>query len=666
MLSIAATVVGLKCEYSVNPLGIDTLDPRLFWRMKDTRRGAKQSAYQIVAGTNADESDLWDSGKVKSEACIQIPYGGQAPVSGQRIYWRVRIWDHAGVESAWSSSAWFEMGLLRPEDWQAEWVELPEETHNIPSPAAMLRRTFELDDKIADARLYITARGVYIPYINGARVGDDRLTPGWTDYNIRIRYQTYDVTSYLQKGTNALGAMLGDGWYCGHMAWGNQSKLYGDRPQLLAQLHVTLKNGKSVQICSDDTWRVSADGVVCSQSFLHGDTLDARKTGMFWDANFDDRSWAKVKMTARDAVLLIAQVGPTVQKHEEISVKDSWQLENGDWVFDFGQNLVGVVRLSIKGKAGQTIVLHHGEILCDDKDRRVYLENLRSAKATDTFILSGKQDLLEPPFTLHGFRYVQVSGLTGKLGDNLLTALVYHSATAPTGQFDCSHTKLNQLQHNIVWGQKGNFVEVPTDCPQRDERLGWMGDANVFIRTATFNMDVAGFFNRWMLDVADAQLSDGAYTDVVPDILSKKKTNAWGSGAPAWGDAGIICPWTIYLAYGDTRILEQQYPSMCKYIEYLDRHCDNGVFPDFGYGDWLAIGSHTDKQLIGTAYSAYSISLMRGIAHWLGKIEDEHCFAMLFDKFKTAFNREYVTPAGRLVSPSQTAAILALRFNMVD
>ncbi|MEI8197227.1 MAG: alpha-L-rhamnosidase C-terminal domain-containing protein [Phycisphaerae bacterium] len=243
---------------------------------------------------------------------------------------------------------------------------------------------------------------------------------------------------------------------------------------------------------------------------------------------------------------------------------------------------------------------------------------------------------------------------------------MYHSDTPSTGSFSCSHAKLNQLQHNIVWGQRGNFVEVPTDCPQRDERLGWMGDAQVFSRTAAFNMDVAAFFNRWLLDVSDAQLPDGAYTDVVPDVLTNRKLDSWGSGAPAWGDAGIICPWMVYLAYGDRRILERQYDSICCYIAYLDRRCINGVHPDFGYGDWLAINSETNKQLIGTAYSAYSISLMQKIAGLLGKQEDQQRFARLFEKIKTAFNREFVTPAGRLVNPSQTAAVMALYFQLVD
>ena len=656
----------LKCEYAVNPVGIDVMAPRLFWQMDDERCGARQSAYQIMVGSEPGEGDLWDTGKVMSDACTQIAYAGSTLISRQRVYWCVRIWDQDGVETPASSVSFFEMGLLDSADWGGEWITLAENVHFMPSPATYLRNSFELPEEVADARLYITARGVYIPYLNGEQVGSDRLTPGWTDYNIRIRYQAYDVTEQLRKGSNALGAILGDGWFAGHMTWKDRKNLYGDRPWLLAQLHVRLASGREIVMVSDGSWKASNAGPITSQSFLHGDTMDARIKWDFTAPAFEEKSWKKVATKGRDGVKLIGQVGPTVQKINELPTLEMWKLGNGDWVFDLGQNMVGVTRLKLRGKAGQEITLHQGELLKGGEDRSVYLANLRTAQATDHYILSGGNDVIEPPFTLHGFRYVQVTGLTGKPSKDTITGIVYHSSTAPTGEFACSHDKLNQLQKNIVWGQKGNFVEVPTDCPQRDERLGWMGDANVFIRTATFNMDVAGFFNRWMLDVADAQLPDGAYPDVVPDVLSGGKTDLWGSGAPAWGDAGIICPWTIYLAYGDKRILENQYDSMCRFIDYLDRRCENGIHPDFGYGDWLAIGSHTDRQLIGTAYSAYSISLMRKIAQLLGRSADERRFAGLFDKFKSAFNREFVTPGGRLSSASQTAAVLALRFGMVD
>ena len=666
-MAVLSSPANLKCEYTLNPLGMDILHPRLSWQLDDQRQGAKQTAYQVQVGLQANGSDLWDSGKVESDQCTQLPYGGLPLASGQRAWWRVRVWDHQGQSTPWSRPAFWEMGLLQPTDWQGQWITLPQKQHVVGGPALYLRKSFRLDKPVASARLYITARGVYVPYVNGVRIGTDLLTPGWTDYHIRIRYQTYDLTSALRQGDNTLGAILGDGWYAGHMTWQNRTKIYGDHPELLAQLHIQFADGQQLLIATDGSWKASAAGPLTSQSFLDGDTQDTRKAWDFSAPAYKDSPWAKVKTRALDAVKLIAQAGPTIQQINELPTQECWRLANGDWVFDLGQNMVGVVRLKIQGKRGQKIVLRHGEMLKGREDRSVYTANLRSALNTDTYILHGQgKQVLQPVFALHGFRYVQLSGLPGKATKEMVTGVVCHSATAPTGEFSCSHAKLNQLQHNILWGQKGNFIEVPTDCPQRDERLGWMGDAQVFAPTATFNMDVAGFFNRWMIDVGDAQLPDGAYTDVVPDVLSKRKTNSWGSGAPAWGDAGVICPWTIYQRYGDLRILEESYASMCRYIDFQDRRCPEGIHPDFGYGDWLAIASDTNKQLIGTAYTAYSISLMRKIAHLLNKPEDERRFAALFEKFKAAFNREFVTPAGRLISQSQTAAILALRFGLVE
>ena len=657
----------LRINYTVNPLGIDDPSPLLSWWVSDDRCGARQTAYQVRAGIKAAGADLWDSGQVRGNATSHISYAGKPLVSLQRAFWQVRTWDAQGEASAWSDVAFWEMGLTSQEQWTGEWITLNEQNHPVPSPATHLRKGFVTKGKIVRARLYVTARGVYIPFINGHRVGEDRLTPGWTDYNIRIRYQTYDVTAMLATGANALGAMLSDGWYAGDMTWNNRKCFYGDRPWLLGQLVIEYENGTQQVIVTDDSWKASNDGPVTQGSFLHGDTIDARKEMTGWaTAAFNDTTWSAVKSEALGSARLIAQVGPTVRLSDTLVTQAHWKLDNGDWVFDLGQNMVGVARLKIRGAAGQTIVLHQGEMLKGKEDRSVYLANLRNARCTDTYILQGNgEEIFEPPFTLHGFRYVQVSGLTGDVTADTITGLVYHSAAPITGEFECSHPKLNQLQHNIVWGQKGNFVEVPTDCPQRDERLGWMGDAQVFCRTACFNMDVASFFNRWMLDVIDAQLPDGAYTDVVPDLLSGRKVGVY-SGAPAWGDAGVIVPWTVYQCYGDRRILERCYDSMSRYIDYLEQRCRDGIHPDFGYGDWLAIGSDTSKELIGTAYSAYSVSLMAKIARVLGRSADVARFDTAFGSLKAAFNREFVTPGGRLVSASQTACVLALRFDLLD
>jgi alpha-L-rhamnosidase len=651
----------LRCEYATNPIGIGEPRPRLSWWVNDDRQGAKQTAYQIRAGSTPNGADRWDSGRVASGQNVYVPYAGPAR-SGDRVYWQVRTWDAAGEPSAFSEPAFFEIGLLSAEDWHGQWVSVLEETHPIPSPAAYFRRDFEVTKPIRRATLYATARGVYVPYANGRRVGDDRLTPGWTNYHVRIRYQAYDVTEHLRQGGNALGLALSDGWYAGHMTWTDRKSLYGDRPAALAQLHLRYDDGTEEILATDDTWRCTTDGPVTSASFLHGDTIDARKGLGDWSSpGYDDTTWHTPAAAPRDGVQLSAQVGPAVRKTTELAPIERWRLANGNWVFDLGQNMAGVVRLTARGHAGQTLVVRHGEMLQPGEAREVYYANLRSARATDTFVLAGVggPETFEPPFTLHGFRYVEVAGFEGEPPADAVTGLVYHSDTEPTGAFECSHEKLNQLQRNIVWGQRGNFVEVPTDCPQRDERLGWLGDAQVFARTAAFNMDVSGFFARWLVDVCDAQLPSGTFPDVVPDVLGN-------TGAPAWSDAGVICPWVAYLAYADVRVLKQCYPSMAKFVAYLTKRCEDFVYPDFGYGDWLAIGSDTPKDLIGTAYSAYSVGLMRNIATVLGKADDARAFGDLHASFKAAFNREFVTPAGRLIGNSQTADVLALRFGLVD
>lgn len=658
----------LRANYAADPLGIDDPAPLLSWWVSDDRRGARQTAYHIRVGTSPEAGDLWDTGQVAASANSHIAYAGEALCAGQRAFWQVRTWDQNDQPSPWSSTASWEMGLLKQSQWKGRWITLDEENHAIPGPAILLRKSFAVASGLVRARLYVSARGVYVPFVNGQRLGEDRLTPGWTDYSIRIRYQTYDVTPFLRGGANALGAMLSDGWYAGDITWQNRNRVYGDRPWLLAQLLLEFEDGTRRLIVTDDTWKATSDGPITQASFLHGDTIDNRKDIPGWaEGRFDDAGWEGVRSEALGQVKLVAQAGPTVRRVDILPTKQHWRLDNGDWVFDLGQNMVGVAQLKVRGTAGQMIRLQHGEMLKGQSDRSVYTANLRSARCIDTVILRGDgEEVLEPPFTLHGFRYVQVSGLSGEVPAGTISGMVYHSAMPSTGRFECSHPKLNQLHHNIVWGQKGNFVEVPTDCPQRDERLGWMGDAQVFCRTACFNMDMAGFFNRWMIDVIDAQLPSGALPDVVPDLLSGQKEDVWGSGAPAWGDAGVIIPWTIYQCYGDRRILERCYETMSRYIDYLVRRCPDYVHPDFGYGDWLAIGASTCKQLIGTAYCAYSVSLMSRIAGVLGREADVKRFGQIFGRFKAAFNREFVTPAGRLVSQSQTACLLALHFGLLD
>jgi len=678
-------VTNLRCEYRTNPLGIDIARPRLSWELRDDRRGARQSAYQIRVATSEaalykDAADLWDSGKVASDQSAHVAYVGKALSSGQRAWWRVRAWDAEGQPSEWSAVAWWEMGLLERDAWRGQWIGAmlaggPYTT----SPASFVRTRFTLDRPVARARLYATALGLYEPHLNGRVVGDDVLTPGWTDYAIRVQYQVYDVTHLLRQGENVLGAVLGDGWYCGYVGW-HERQQYGDRPRFLAQLAITFEDGSTQTIATDVHWKATY-GPILESDMQMGESYDARRELDGWDApgtvvpNADDTRWLPVEPFADPGMELNAMRGPTVKRIQEIQPiaepREIKQWPISKWIFDLGQNMVGRVRLKISGPAGTTITLRHAEML--NPDGTLYTTNLRRARQTDHYTLKGSgEEIYEPSFTFHGFRYVELSGYLGQPTRETITGIVLHSDMPPTGAFECSDPLINQLQHNIQWGQRGNFVDVPTDCPQRDERLGWTGDAQVFTHTAAFNMDVAGFFTKWTRDLEDAQSPEGTYPMVVP-----KPGFAGEDGGPAWADAGIICPWTICQCYGDTRLLEERYDSMRRFVGFLAETSRDGIrcFSEYegyhGFGDWLALdGSEgregaTPKDLIGTAFFAHSARLLGRIASVLDKREDAERYESLFQDVRRAFQERFVTPGGLVASGTQTSYVLALHFDLL-
>jgi alpha-L-rhamnosidase len=671
-------VSNLTCEYRINPLGIDVLQPRLSWQLESDQRGTRQTAYRIlVAASEVDLSGgsaLWDTGEVTSDQSIHVRYEGPELVSGQRAYWKVWVWDEAGREAE-STYAWWEMGLLEGADWQGQWIGAfflggPRTT----SPAPYLRKEFRITKKVLSARLYATALGLYESYLNGARVGDALLTPGWTDYSKRIQYQVYDVTELIQSGTNAWGAILGDGWGVGHIAWVGRQR-YADRPLLLAQIILTYSDGSKEIIGTDNSWKVM-QGPILESDMLMGESYDARRELRGWcEPGYDDASWWSAEVFADHGATLVATNGPAIKRQEElrpVKIHKIPDFVNPRWIFDLGQNMVGWIRLCVRGEKGTTVSIRYAEVL--NPDGTLYTANLRTARNTDYYTLKGgEEEIWEPRFLFHGFRYVELLGFPGTPTEETLTGIVVHSDIPPTGRFECSDPLINQLQHNIVWGQKGNFVDVPTDCPQRDERLGWTGDAQVFIRTAAFNMNVAGFFTKWTRDLEDAQFPDGAYPAVAPN------PSAWsiGDGGPAWADAGVICPWTIYQCYGDIRLLEARYPSMQRFIEFLSQTSQNGLrcYAEYkgwhGFGDWLALdGSDgreggTSKELIGTAFFAYSSHLLAKIAGILGKDEDAERYENYSRQAREAFVKHFVLSDGRLKGGTQTSYVLALHFDLL-
>jgi alpha-L-rhamnosidase len=678
--SVASLSVAVpRCEYRENPLGIDAPWLRLSWQLRSDRRGARQTAYRIrVASSEAALADdtrlLWDSGRVETDQSVHVEYAGLALASGQRVYWKVAVWDDAGHQAE-STPAWWEMGLLNGADWSAQWIGAPfVGGPRTTSPAPHLRKEFALAKPVVTARLYATALGLYESYLNGARVGDDVLTPGWTDYTKHVQYQVYDVTAMLQPGANALGAILGDGWAVGHVAWSGRQR-YVDRPRLLAQLILTYLDGSIETIATDDTWKVGV-GPILESDMPMGESYDARRELPGWGApGYDDTHWWPAEVFADTGAARVATNGPRVLRHEElqpVEVREIPDFVNPRWVFDLGQNMVGWVQLRVSGLAGATVTLRYAEAL--NPDGTLYTASLRNARNTDHYTLRGDgEEAWEPRFTFHGFRYVELSGFPGRPTLGTITGIVIHSDTPMTGTFACSDPLTNQLQHNIIWSQKGNFVDIPTDCPQRDERLGWTGDAQVFIRTAAFNMDVAGFFTKWTRDLEDAQSAEGAYPAVAPN------PSVWprNDGGPAWADAGVICPWTIYLCYGDTRLLEARYESMRRFIRFLDETNHDGLrcYAEYtgwrGFGDWLALdGSDgregaTSKELIGTAFFAYSARLLAQIAQVLGKHEDAARYHVLTDEVRDAFRKRFVAPDGKIVGGTQTSYVLALHFDLL-
>ena len=674
----------LVTEYATDPVGIDAVRPRLSWKIATDTRGWRQAAFQLqVARSSADleagRDLVWDTGKVASSESVHHAYGGPALESSSRYDWRVRVWDAADQSSAWSRPAYWEMGLLDAADWQVDWITPAwEDELSASPPAPMLRGTFEAARSIRSARAYVTSLGLYEMAINGRRVGDALFTPGWTAYRHRIQYQIYDVTEHLRQGVNAVGVTLGDGWYRGVIGFAQQRGFYGERLGLLAQIRIEYDDGTVEIVGSSDDWRATDDGPIRMSDIYMGEVYDARREQPGWTVpGYDDSAWQPVSRLNPPDVAVIAPAGPPVRRIEEIRPVEILETPAGDTVVDLGQNMVGWVKLTVDAAAngadaGHRIVLRHAEVL--DADGNFYTENLRAATQRVEYLLVGDEARteFEPHFTFQGFRYVAIEGYPGDLTLDDLTGVVIHSDMTDTGEFETSDTRLNQLQHNIRWGQKGNFLDVPTDCPQRDERMGWTGDAQAFCRTATFNMQVAPFFTKWLGDLAADQYANGSIPFVIPDVLTNGDS---GAGATGWADAGIIVPWTIYLAYGDVRILEAQYDSMRAWVAFMRARAGDDLIwtGDFHFGDWLAYattdpgypGATTGTDGIATAFFAHSTGLLARIAEILGRPDDAREYAALRERIAAAYRREFVTPTGRVAENTQTAYVLALHFDLL-
>ena len=527
-------------------------------------------------------------------------------------------------------------------------------------PAQFLRKRFTLNKRVKRALVHASALGNYELYVNGQQIGHDYFLPGWTDYTIRNYYNTYDVTKALDRGNNVLGAILADGWYSGFVGFGNKRDHYGKNIRFAAQLCVEYTDGTTDTIITDESVKATT-GPILQGDFLKGEVYDARLEMPNWcKPKLDDSTWQDVNVTERIDTEIQSHPGVPVQVFQEIRPKSISEPTPGAYVLDMGTNFAGFARLKVKGKPGKTVVLRFSERL--NPDGTLYVTNLRSATSTDTYICkSRKTETWQPRFTFHGFQYVEVTGLGYKPDLDTITGIELTSATPVVGHFETNDAQTNTLYRNICQTQRANFIDIPTDCPQRDERLGWTGDAQVYVRTATNNSDVSAFFTKWLVDLEDAQADNGAFPDVAPRKV------ATGDGTAAWGDAGVICPWTLYQVYGDTQVLERHYEAMTRWVAYCKETTKGTLLrPASGYGDWLSINADTPKDVLATAYFAYSTYLTGQTASRLNRFEEFQTYNELFKEIKKAFNTAYVAADGRIKGNTQTVYVLALTFNLLS
>lgn len=674
--AVGLTVTRPRCEYLVDPIGIDAAQPRLSWVLESGRRGEMQTAYQILVASSieklkGDEGDLWDTGKTVSDRSIQVVYAGKPMRSGLRAYWKVRAWGKDGKASAYSEAASWEMGLLARADWKGKWISaVASQAKDAGAPVVpgpLFRKGFTLGKPVRSARAYICGVGYYELHLNGAKVGDHVLDPAFTRYDRRVLYVTYDVTGQLKPGANAVGVMLGNGWYNmqNRCTWDFDKAPWRSAPAVLAQIRVEYADGTSETICTDETWKV-CKGPVVFDCIRNGETYDARLERPKWDApDFDEADWQAAFAVEGPKGVLSAQDMPPIRVMETLMPVKNTQVKPGVIVFDIGQNFAGWARIVVSGPAGSKVVMRYGERLNGDgtvNQTQIAAHSKQGAFQTDTYILKGQgNEEWEPRFVYHGFQYVEISGLTDGVALHDLSGRVVHTAFEPAGRFECSNDLFNKIQRATLWSYRSNYHGYPTDCPHR-EKNGWTGDGQFSAQQAMYNWDNAAAYTKWMNDFKDEQRDSGELPGIVPTSGWGYK---WGNG-PAWDSAYLIIPWYLYTFDGDTRILEQHYDRMKRYVDYLTRKADKGIV-SIGLGDWVPATERTPEAVTSTGYYYYDAMLVSKVARVLGRQEDSTKYAELAASIRKAFNDRFLDrKTGQYAGGTQTGLSCALFQGLVE